>query len=540
VTAAPIVWSPSPRPLSLSGSSIGESLVRHGALLFWCLLLAHALVATIAPSVGFLTLPRDTLEGFLWGRSPQWGYFKHPPLQAWILGLSETLAPSSPWLAFLYAQICVIVTLWAVWRLASDVLGEAQGLVAAILTLAGVHYYGPSMATFTPDTLSAPLWALTGLFWWRAVVRGRPLAWFALALVVALSVYAKYVGLLLVGVLAVLTLAVPAWRAELRRIEFWLALAIGIGLVTPHLRWMVETGFSSLSHAISHEGVADSLLVRLGYCLEFLSGQLVQHTGLLLLVGLCIGHGRFRPRTQLVVEGRTVPEAERIAILVMALAPLAIALAVNFAVGGQFRQGRGTALFAFSGIAAVLLAGPVLRLGRLGPAAAFVLLVLFALPVANAGHHVVRLALGATHVPTLYPAESLAAQLQERWRASTGLPLRVVVGDRWHAGNVAFYIDDPALILLDGNFAISPWLDRATVERSGALLVWHPQDRAALANLRRLVPDLEPEGLVTASSPLPFGPPTTLAYRILPPASGLVESPALPTDLPEELQGPEG
>ncbi|WP_163536026.1 glycosyltransferase family 39 protein, partial [Klebsiella pneumoniae] len=64
-----------------------------------------------------------------------------------------------------------------------------------------------------PDTLSAPLWALAGLFWWRAVVEERPRAWYSFGLVVAISIYAKYVVLLLVGVLGVLTLATPRGRA---------------------------------------------------------------------------------------------------------------------------------------------------------------------------------------------------------------------------------------------------------------------------------------------------------------------------------------
>ncbi|WP_170118347.1 glycosyltransferase family 39 protein [Phreatobacter oligotrophus] len=490
-------------------------LARHGNAIFWALALIHAAVSIVAPAIGFHTLPRDTIEGFLWGRSFQWGYFKHPPLQAWVLGWSEQWAPAAPWLAYVYAQACVLATLFAIWKLARTVLGPAAGVVASILSLVGIHYYGPPMATFTPDTLSAPLWALTGLFWWRAVVQRRPLAWFALALIVAISVYAKYVVLLLVGVLGVLTLCTPEGRNELRRPEPWLALVAGLLLVAPHVGWVIQTGGSSLAHAISTDATADSLGMRLWFVFSFFAAQVIEHSALIALLILCIGVGRARPPAELIIEERPVPERERTLLLAMAFAPILIALVTNLVVGGEFRQGRGTALFAFSGIAALIIAGPILKIGRLKLAAGVALAIVFALPVINAGHHYLRLAWGASHVPTLYPARALASELEGRWAGRTDQPLRIVVGERWHAGNVAFYAGARPQILLDGDFGISPWLTPERLSQEGALFVWKPDDIATLQRLKRLVPDLEPHGYA-------YGPPSghrgvaiRLAYFIL-------------------------
>lgn len=493
---------------------------------FWALAGLHAVVSTLAPMLGFLTMPRDTIEGFLWGRTFQWGFFKHPPLQAWILGLSEYLAPAAPWLAYVYAQICVLITLWAVWRLARAVVGEGQATLVGLLTLGGIHYYGPPMQTFTPDTLSAPLWALTGLFWWRAVFERRPLAWFALAVTVALSIYAKYVGLLLVGVLVPLTLLLPEGRKAMGRREFWLALALGVLLVLPHGLWLLETDFKAMTHAVSHGQAPSGFLDRLRYCFSFLIAQVAAHTMLLVLFAACIGFGRLRPPTECTIEGRRVPEREKAAILVMAVAPLAITLLTNFVVGGEFRQGRGTALFAFSALALVMLAGPVLRIGRLRFAAVAILAVVVGLPVVNAAHHVPRLAMGASHVPTLYPARALTDELVDIWRTRTNAPLRLVVGDRWHAGNVAFYAPERPLILLEGDLSISPWVTREMIARDGALVIWNPTDAAAEAHLRQLFPTLKADGVVIRPYPLVSGTVARLAYHIAPPAADPEDSTA--------------
>ena len=504
--------------LAIDSRTIGQLLVERARLVFWSLIGLNAAVATAAPMLGFITLPRDTLEGFIWGRTFQWGFSKHPPLQAWILGATEWLAPAAPWLAYVYAQLCVALTLWAVWQLGRTVLGEVQGLLAALLTLVGVHYYGPPMATFTPDTLSVPLWALAGLTWWRAVVEERPRAWYGFALVVALSVYSKYVVLLLVGVLGLFTLATPRGREALKRPEPWIAGLICLGLVVPHLNWVFETSFSTLGYAFSHGEKANSLIIRLYFCLTFLSAQVVQHAMLIVLLALTVGFGRLKPKTELVVEGRVVPRFEQAAILAMALAPLAIALMVNFAVGGEFRQGRGTAMFAFSAIAALMLIGPRLELGRLRLASMIGIAVIILLPFANAFHHHARLAMGAGVVPTLYPAAPLAEELTGRWHAATDRPLRVVIGDRWHAGNIAFYSADRPLILLDADSRQAPWVSEAMLARRGGLIVWQPDDKEAFDRLRQRFPELRAEGTVSAPSPLSFGPVTTLAYAILLPA----------------------
>ncbi|WP_164133926.1 hypothetical protein, partial [Stenotrophomonas maltophilia] len=64
---------------------------------------------------------------------------------------------------------------------------------------------------------------------------------------------------------------------------------------------------------------------------------------LIVLLLVTVGFGRLKPKTELVIDGRQVPAFEQMALLTMAFAPIATALIVNFVVGGEFRQGRGTA-----------------------------------------------------------------------------------------------------------------------------------------------------------------------------------------------------
>lgn len=62
--------------------------------------------------------------------------------------------------------------------------------------------------------------------------------------------------------------------------------------------------------------------------------------------------------------------------------------------------------------------------------------------------------------------------MQDIWRRETGLPLRIVAGDLWIAGLVATHASDRPSVLVEGSLRLSPWIDRARIEREGFLAVW--------------------------------------------------------------------
>jgi hypothetical protein len=438
------------------------------------------LAGSTLPWIGGRTPPRDFVEGFLWGRSFELGYHKHPPLQAWLAGAIERLGEGAWPLAFLLAQACVAVAIWAVWRLAKSLVGPQLGAVAAVGTLAGVHYYTSPSATFTPDTLSLPLWALALLFYWLAVGERRPLYWFALGLDVALFAYAKYVGALLLLVLGVLTLATPEGRQALRRPEPWLAVALALALMAPHLWWLASnTGL--LAYPLERVAARD-IGERLLFPAKLLAAQLLAHAGLAALLALLLVKGR--APVEMRVEAAQPSGFARAFLLAAGLGPLALMLTGNLLAGVEFRHAWGTPLFALSATLALALLGPRIELRRLalaGAVAAALILVQHAAPAAAP-------LFSARAEQATYPARAAAETLTERWRELTGRPLRIVAGERWNAGNVAFFSPDRPLFLIDGDLAISPWLSPEAIARDGALVVWTGGPEPPAAFTRALGP----------------------------------------------------
>lgn len=87
--------------------------------LFLC---AHLLLWTLAPALLRYNLPLDAIEGTIWGHQLEWGYDKNPFLNGWLTALAVYFDRYSGWVIYLFSQICVVTGLWAVWRLAREML----------------------------------------------------------------------------------------------------------------------------------------------------------------------------------------------------------------------------------------------------------------------------------------------------------------------------------------------------------------------------------------------------------------------------------
>lgn len=69
---------------------------------------------------------------------------------------------------YLLAQVCFVVTFWALFRLARLIVGPQHAVLAIVLTATIVAFSFPGVE-FGPDLLARPLWALVLLNGWRIV-----------------------------------------------------------------------------------------------------------------------------------------------------------------------------------------------------------------------------------------------------------------------------------------------------------------------------------------------------------------------------------
>ena len=117
----------------------------------------HAVVWTVLPTLFFINLPLDLIEGLVYGREWQLGYDKLPPLPWWML--EATYRVFGPDL-FFYAlsQLTVMAAFALIWVMARQLVGPVGALVA-ILIIDGMHYFTFTAAKFNHDVVQLPFWA---------------------------------------------------------------------------------------------------------------------------------------------------------------------------------------------------------------------------------------------------------------------------------------------------------------------------------------------------------------------------------------------
>ena len=146
------------------------------------------------------------------------------------------------------AQVAVVGAFAVVWSTARPLVGPVGALVA-ILILDGLHYFHFTAAKFNHDVIQLPLWALAGYAFHAALRHGRVPHWMLLGFAIGAALWAKYFVVVLAAPLALFLLFDRDARKALKTPGPWIALAVALVVMAPHLLWLVRNDFLPFAYA---------------------------------------------------------------------------------------------------------------------------------------------------------------------------------------------------------------------------------------------------------------------------------------------------
>ncbi|TLP45697.1 hypothetical protein FDK21_13250 [Cohaesibacter sp. CAU 1516] len=457
-------------------SGLHGRVMKHPSVCFWTFMALHLVIWTLVPTLVYRNLPLDVIELVTWGHEWQLGYFKHPPLPSWLLEGATMLFGSSAWPAYLLSQLSMIIAFWAIWRLGRAILGAQAALLSVFLTSL-IYFYNFPTPEFNHNVLQVPVWALMALCGWYALKQDKLWQWLALGLLTGFAVYIKYSMAILVVALLLFLLVEPSARQRLKSWGLWLAALLALLVAAPHLYWLIDSDFQSLSYMSARSAPLEGIVARLLGSLGFVGIQ-IGHHGALLLV-LAIGGGLLPFWRKGISAGVSFPFAatlERRYLIWIALVPIALTILLSVVNGSEMRPMWAAPMFSFSALA---LLGSLktayfrerFRFMAIGWAGVYFGTLIVIASMGLFGSYVIKKPLRVD-----WPGAQIASHIASLWQSQQNQPLAYVGGDAWIGGNVSFYAATrPSLVHLE-DWGKSPWAEPAQVRCKGVMILWQQKD----------------------------------------------------------------
>lgn len=439
-------------------------------LLFAAVWLAHLFTTSLSP-------PTDNIEQLIWMQALEWGYYKHPPLPTWLFWLFAHVLGANAWTSYAIAAAVNLASMAILWRLLVHLRGHRYATLALFAVLC-ISYYNARLNSYNHNTVLLLVSSASAALCWKAFATRRLRWWIALGVVLGLGMLTKYQVAITMTSVGVFWLTQRGWQDAHMRRGLLLAALIALLMFVPHIQWLRTHDFGPIAYAIeSSLGANFGLAERATDVLNWMADQLLNRAlaaWLLLAVMVYLQRKEqlHAPLPELRVTSEIRGNAARALLLSWGLVPLVFMPLVGLASGSRLHLPWGTPFLLFAVPAAMELLGGGVRWADIPlrrAIAPFVTIQLLLLTLS-------------------YLTSSLGPENFRRhdWRSfDSGLlrkliepPLRdalageavcVVSGPQAIAGVLALQLSEHPLVLIDGRYDRSPWINTESVKHCAVL-----------------------------------------------------------------------
>ncbi len=442
-------------------------------LLLWFVLLYTAFAIISSASIG---LHPDLLDTYARGLHPAAGYDGHAPLVALMTALWFSLFPPTDWAFHLLATVNAAVGLYATDRIARRCL-DGDKRIAVLLLLLLTPFYQFMGQHFGADQTLLSTWPIATYCFLRAF-ETRGLAWSAGAgAAAALAMLGNYYSVFLIAGFVAAVLAHPVRRTYLRSWSPWLSVAVGAIALAPHVQWLFATGFTNLSDvAAPHTGAPlTKVLWKDAVCIV----EGIASVGVLLAIYWIA----VRPDRATLRETFWPPDPDGRMLVVLLAVPLVLPALVAPLISTLTPLWTMPAGFL---LPIVLLRPKSAELTRVAAIRITALVATITICSLAAAPWLAW----RTHVEGTWEGREyyrlVSAEIANAWHLATGLPLRIVMGDRDLASAVTFYSPDHPDSMPGFEIgALTPWITPERLAQDGWAVICNADDEKCVEAARQ-------------------------------------------------------
>jgi 4-amino-4-deoxy-L-arabinose transferase-like glycosyltransferase len=398
--------------------------------IFFIFLLSHLIIWTLVPTLTNHNLPLDTIEALAWGSNLEWGFNKHPPASAFFSEIFYQIFGSQDWAYYLLSQIFVCIAFIYVFKLANEIFNNLLLSLISVLLLESIFFYNFTTPEFNVNVCQLPFWSIVVFYSWRIFNKNKIdvrdcilIGFFASA-----GFLSKYLFIYLLLSIVLLFLYFIFFK-KLKRFDFkyFIAIEVFIILLVPHLIWLNENNFITLTYGLKRAGLETSnFLDHLKFPSIFILKQLVILLPFFGLMYLLIN--KFKLKLNL-------RDKKLLFLVFINLLPILLMLLTSMITGSRIRTMWMTPFYLFFGVFVVYLFKNQINLKKLNSFLyGFIFLVLLS-PILYS-----YISIHQTDKRTDYFGREIADLVDRRWNKNFSKEIMYVVGDEWFAGNLSYHL----------------------------------------------------------------------------------------------------
>lgn len=190
----------------------------------------------------------DEAYYWVWALRPEWSYYDHPAMTAWII-YPFTLLGDSEFTIRLSTVLCMSVTAWYLFKSSYETAGER-----AAFTVLFIFIFIPAVQMgycfITPDSPLMMFWAMGMYYGFMALKYGKTKYFIIAGIACGLMMLSKYTGILFPVSLFIYLLVYR--RDVFKDYRLYIALFIAAVLVIPIFYWNYQHDWISLKFQYNH------------------------------------------------------------------------------------------------------------------------------------------------------------------------------------------------------------------------------------------------------------------------------------------------
>ncbi len=397
---------------------------------FYIFVTAHLIFWTLIPSLTNHNLPLDTIEALAWGSNLDWGYNKHPPISAFFLEIFYNIFGSQDWSYYLLSQIFVIISFYYVFKFSKEIFNKNVLSLVAVLLIETIYFYNFTTPEFNVNVCQLPFWSLTVYYSWKIYSNKdvKFLDCFLVGFFAALGFLSKYLFIYLLLSIEILFLYLIFFKKE-RKFDFKYLISLEVFLVVlvPHLIWLNNNDFITLTYGLSRTGVDEwTLIDHIKFPIIFFSKQIGILIPFFLLTWLLIKKIKFNINLK---------DKKLLFLLSINFLPIILMLLTSFLMGSKIRTMWMTPFYLFFGSLFVYLLQGQISKNKLKSFMIGFIFFFFLSPILYT-----VVSLSQDNKRTDYLGKEISIKTQYAWDQQFNSKINIVYGDEWKAGNLSYHL----------------------------------------------------------------------------------------------------